>query len=485
MKKISALGILLLLSVQLIRAQGFTVIEKGTMPTTRLGHSIFYAGDHRAIVAGGHVSGFDITATALVYDILTKTWNTSEMLYPHDGGGIVRLSNGNILIFGGAGSGSGVGQSPYAEIYDTTSRQFIATGPMNEARMFCNGILLTNGSILVGGNWYNQDAYEEIYDPGTGNFSATNPVVVQRSLPLIVPTQDGGAMICGGYDIYGSSYYEEVDYYDAESNTLNYVSTSLDMSDPGWSVSWIGQYGDIGDRKMADGNYIVVASRTIAGVSQFRLWTFNPESKQFTMMHTVPEIPDYNDVPEHSWLITGSLMLSNSGERVYLMVLDAASYKMAGIATIDLITGKLTWPTELYPFGYHWYGGSSLVLPGEIDEILITGGSVDGSNFSVSDSFYIIRPEFETAVPEITAGGNTLQVYPNPASDQINLQTSDGMKPGEIRIMDMNGQLMMVQQFTDAAPITLRTDMLPAGQYVAGIKNKTTGAWIHVKFEKQ
>lgn len=442
-------------------------------------------GDQRAIVAGGHVSGFNITATALVYDIVTKTWNTSEMNYPHDGGGIVRLSNGNVLFFGGAGSGSGIGQSPYAEIYDTALKQFVATGTMNEARMFCNGAQLANGQVLVGGNWYNQDAYGELFDPGTANFSATNPVWVQRSLPLILPTQDGGAMICGGYDVYGSSTYEEVDYYDAESNAISYVSTSLDMGDPGWKVSWFGQFGYAGDRITADGKYVFVATRLEGGVMQTRLWTFDPASKQFAMLHTVPEIPDYNDLPQHTWAISGSLLLSNNRERVYLIVLDAAAPQMAGIATVDLSTGKLTWPAALHPFGYHWYGGSSLVLPGEIDEILITGGSMDGSNFSVSDSFYVIRPEFETAIPEITVRGNNLQVVPNPALDEINLLTSGEVTPGEIRVMDMNGQLMMVQQFTDAAPITLRTDMLPAGQYVVGVKSKITGVWMHTKFVKQ
>jgi hypothetical protein len=485
MKKLSALGMVLLFSVQLLHAQGFSVIEKGMMPSTRLGHSIFLAGDHRAIVAGGHVSGFDITATAMVYDILTHTWNTSEMNYPHDGGGIVRLSNGNVLIFGGAGSGSGIGQSPYAEIYDTALKQFVATGTMNEARMFCNGAQLANGKVLVGGNWYHQDAYGELFDTGMANFSVTNPVVVQRSLPLILPTQDGGAMICGGYTIYGGSTYEEVDYYDAESNTISFFSSSLDMGDPGWKVSWFGQFGYAGDRITSDGKYVFVATRLEGAVMQTRLWTFDPASKQFAMLHTVPEIPDYNDLPENTWAISGSLLLSNNRERVYLIVLDAAAPQMAGIATVDLSTGKLTWPAALHPFGYHWYGGSSLVLPGEIDEILITGGSVDGSNFSVTDSFYVIRPEFATAIPEITANGNTLTVYPNPVTDEINLLMSDEIMPAEICIMDMNGQRITVQQFSDAASVTLRTDFLPAGHYIVGAKSRITGTWIHTKFVKQ
>jgi hypothetical protein len=85
------------------------------------------------------------------------------------------LRNGKVLVAGGYGDVTGAGAS--AELYDSATGTWTATGNMKYGRSHCLATLLNDGKVLVVGTGHHgpmdPEPPAELYDPATGKWLET------------------------------------------------------------------------------------------------------------------------------------------------------------------------------------------------------------------------------------------------------------------------------------------------------------------------
>ncbi len=80
-----------------------------------------------------------------------------------------------------------------------------------------------------------------------------------------------------------------------------------------------------------------------------------------------------------------------------------------------------------------------------------------------------------TATDSITVDSTTAKVYPNPASEYINIDLSSGWGEGTtIEIVDVFGRKILIQNMNDLLTIQLDISALKNGLYILQIKNKNS-----------
>jgi hypothetical protein len=124
------------------------------------------------------------------------------------------LPSGKVLLTGGGWfSGLQSNISASAELFDPTSRTFVATGSMSTARAFHTATILGSGKVLVaGGSSASVNgspslgalATAEVFDPSAGTFSLTGTMVSARVYHTATPLADGTVLIAGGIDSKGN-----------------------------------------------------------------------------------------------------------------------------------------------------------------------------------------------------------------------------------------------------------------------------------------
>jgi hypothetical protein len=108
-----------------------------------------------------------------------------------DGYSATLLPNGQVLIAGG-GDDEGVYAS--AELYDSRTAKFTATGNMTKPQTGHTGTPLADGTILISG--YGLSA--ELYDPASGRFNPAGNLTTQRYAQTATPLNSGQVLIAGG-----------------------------------------------------------------------------------------------------------------------------------------------------------------------------------------------------------------------------------------------------------------------------------------------
>jgi hypothetical protein len=115
-----------------------------------------------------------ILATAELYDSSTGAFTaTGNMTTPRKQHTATLLPDGGVLIAGGVREISGSGPTlilASAELDDPSTGAFTATGDMITARGCQGATLLISGKVLIAGG---TAPVAELYDPATGTFSPT------------------------------------------------------------------------------------------------------------------------------------------------------------------------------------------------------------------------------------------------------------------------------------------------------------------------
>lgn len=164
----------------------------------RSGHVLLEI-DGELTVIGGHTTGFVPTATAEY--LKDGKWHLVESLYPHDLAAVAKLPGGEVLVAGGMSEPFGKGRSLGAEVYNPVTHSFSPVPILDRARARASAAVLSDGTIVVSGNWYGEDGIAS-YSTGKGG-SRIKAAALPRSNPYIVPCAPDNALILGSLGSYG------------------------------------------------------------------------------------------------------------------------------------------------------------------------------------------------------------------------------------------------------------------------------------------
>ena len=150
------------------------------------------------------VAGGTSDRQAELFDPVTRTFTPTAGLMTTGRGGAqtaTLLPNGKVLITGG-GSASGAFDS--AELYDPSTATFSTTGSMTVPRSLHTATLLPNGKVLISGGWQvnfptSALASAELYDSSTGTFTATGSMAARRVDQTATLLPNGKVLLAGGY----------------------------------------------------------------------------------------------------------------------------------------------------------------------------------------------------------------------------------------------------------------------------------------------
>lgn len=454
----------------LLFGQGFNVLtQPSSMNIARYGHAAIALPNGKVLVVGGHTTGFQLTSTAEIYDPTTDIWTLHNIANPHDMLAMVKLPNGNWMFMGGCSSAYGVGQSTVTTIYDPTNNTF-TTGPnMARARTNTSAATLSNGNVLVMGNWYSTgDA--ELYTPASNQFQLLS-VPLERSLSLVLPANDGSAFIVGGYGIYGGNQHTQVDYYDPQNNTITMHSAEIIATEPGFTTMWSTSFGPIEHMRLSNGNYIFMAWKNENGVQKYRMFQFNPSTKAFSVLPLDQELPDYSGNLSGPHAHSSYIVVDPINDYIYINSYNAQSGNIEEhLYTIDAANGILSVPTGETPFGYYLNSGSRVLLGGNI---FYTGGTNDGTNFNVTATVQLLSPTNTFRTPEYVKETKGLMLYPNPVNESNFTLLLPNSECYNVRVYDFSGMLMQQYRVDRGQEnITLYKGTLKPGTYIIEVEHR-------------
>jgi N-acetylneuraminic acid mutarotase len=215
-------GFDLLASAELYDPGNGSWTTTGKMNEARTGHTATLLPDGKVLVAGGFsgISNDSVAYTGLVelYDPGTGSWTvTGSMIEARQGHTATLLRDGKVLVAGGGSRGDGSS----AELYDPRSRSWTATGDMIQGHPEHTATLLSNGKVLVAGGAGSRAAGDtlasaELYDPGSGTWTATGSMIAARRAHTATLLPDGKVLVAGGI---GGDTLASAELYDPGSGT--------------------------------------------------------------------------------------------------------------------------------------------------------------------------------------------------------------------------------------------------------------------------
>lgn len=349
------------------------------MQVRRLSHILIVNGNDDYTAVGGHTDSFMLTNTAERFS--DGSWKSLSSIYPHDMGFFSRLKDGRTLIGGGCSSGWGVGQSSTAEIYDPSSHTFTSVGNMNVERCNARSATLSDGRVLVAGNWYNSSSIVDIYNPETKTFSSVSSSI-DLSSPFVFPDSSGGALIFGRYTTYGSYISGSRQVFRFNSSTSTITDFQCDIFE-NWYPLAPDQDAVSGCDKQ--GRYILLGTNGKSSESEveYKLMALDPLAGTFSLLTTQNPIPVL--VPGTSERIgwSGKVIVNPDRSEAYLIGSTGGTDTSVTcyILTVNYQNGNMQ---------LSYFGGLSHIITGAIWKLLPDGKLIaaGGSTNAYSYNFY-------------------------------------------------------------------------------------------------
>lgn len=230
----------------------------------------------KVLVAGGRSASVSL-ASAELYDPAADRWTfTGAMSVARDNFTATLLGDGRVLVAGGVGGdGSGAVVENSAEIYDPAAGSWKPAGKMTHRRFNHAAIRLSDGRVLVtGGAGPAGDciytATAEIFTPATGNWKAAAPMSTPRGVhaSLLLPT--GRALAAGGLTLPAKCAPP------AATETAELYNDAANRWSPTGSMASTRRA--FGDAQLADGSVLVAGGRNANGALLNSAELYNPAS---------------------------------------------------------------------------------------------------------------------------------------------------------------------------------------------------------------
>jgi len=225
----------------------------GTLNQARARHTMTLLPNGTVLVAGGRTfSGPSVTvfASAEIFDPAANNrvgafTPIGNMNSPRDEARAMLLPNGTVLLTGGFVSYQTNLSASSSEIFDPASNAFTLTGSMSVARAHQTASLLPDGNVLAAGGVPDTGATTpasrtaEIFNTSTGTFTATGSMTIQREYARAIVLANGNPLISGGDDGVNTTANEEIYYSAASSAPLVIKTASLPNGATGQSYTLV------------------------------------------------------------------------------------------------------------------------------------------------------------------------------------------------------------------------------------------------------
>jgi len=361
-----------------------TVERLPDLPKPRGGHHTMLLGDELTVL-GGITDGFVLEPT-IAY-LRDGAWHQVAMKYPHYYGFTTLLQNGSVMLGGGCSENFGIGQSWGVEIYNPSTHTTKAVGIMDRKRAGASASVLSDGRVVISGNWYAEDAIE-IYEPGDG-FSFVKEPAVQRAYPHILPISPENALIFSSEDTHGNFMQGLVDQLSGEPFTEPLLKE--------WNIQpYIVNPTSADDIRTGEYSYLLPSSRQEDGQAGI----IRLKDGRFSLLETDRPLP--MTLPGGEPLVwMHSLQVDRASRSAWMYAISGNGRFVAARIGYDPIFegGKATLEMFLAdkPGGGSFFNSVPLVLDGE--RIVLVGGVLSGarndSNFEATAEVWL----FHTVAP--------------------------------------------------------------------------------------
>ena len=276
----------------------------GSLGTAREHHTATALPNGRVLVAGG-LTASGATASAEIYDPVTRTWSpTGSLMLARYWHTATLLNTGKVLVAGGLKELDGQTDNAtdldrnLAELYDPATGTWSPSGPLVATRYGHTATLLSDGRVLVAGGelFFTPSPSAELYDPATGTWSATGPLRTRRvdhSAVLLdrAPCGDvcGMVLVAGGQNETNPT---------TSSNTAPITSAELYDPEAGtWSAtSSLATARSHHGVTLLDNGKVLISGGNTGGVGRFRVVNWQPTAGA-----------ELYDPVTRTWAVTGSL----------------------------------------------------------------------------------------------------------------------------------------------------------------------------------
>jgi hypothetical protein len=297
-----------------------TWVPTGDLNTARFGHTATLLSNGKVLVAGG--AGADngsILDSAELYDPAKGKWTfTGRLTAAHAGHTATLLPSGQVLIVGGAHTVNGLSA---AELYDPDTGIWRPTASPITNRFDHTATLLGNGWVLViGGASYGFEQYSALFDSTRDSWIGTHGLRTPRALHQATLLQDGRVLVTGG-----SSDADE---------SIPLATSEISGDEGSWSNTGRLNFGrNIHTATLLTNGMVLVAGKPTAAE------LFDPSTGQWRITGSLGASREYHTaslLPDGKVLVVGGYGLNSSSPLKSAEIYDATSARWDNTSELNI-----------------------------------------------------------------------------------------------------------------------------------------------------